>query len=345
MLNSYEINDFLKQLALLTKSDLPLPAALEQLAKETRSKNFKKLLREMSKSTENGKSLSQSMAEQQDSFSPFYIRLVALGEKQGNLSNVLTELAQISKFQYMLVNMIRDVMLYPLVAIGLCVIITLLMSKVVVPPFRKIFHDLLCGEPVPALTYFVLNSADFINMFFYPIIGFLVLIVVYIIFLYTNSRTANRALLKLSRIIPFSEIIFYNFGMARLCAIWAVMMRRKVPSQEVFPVLAELMDTSALVVAVNRVAKRCATGEDAKKCLAEEQDISRLLIIMLQNTKEENLPEELDKLAELYRERASYGFRRVGIAWEIISLSVLVLIASTVILFLFLPFIGLLKVI
>ena len=65
--------------------------------------------------------------------------------------------------------------------------------------------------------------------------------------------------------------------------------------------------------------------------------------MMLENSTENNLPEELDKLAVLFRERASYGYRRVGMAWEIISLSVMILITASVILFLFTPFLNVLN--
>ena len=116
-INSYEITDFLKQLALLTKSELPLPATLAQLAQESRGKKLKELIQKLSDSADKGKTLSQAISEHPESFPAFYVRMIALAEKEGTLSKVLSELARISRFQYMLVNMVRDVMLYPLITI------------------------------------------------------------------------------------------------------------------------------------------------------------------------------------------------------------------------------------
>ena len=219
-INSYEINDFLKQLALLTKSELPLPDALKQLAKENRGRKMRGLLNELSESADKGKTLSQAMEEHQETFPPFYIRMIALAEKEGTLSSVLYELANISRYQYMLVNMIRDVMLYPLITIGVAFLIVIFLSSTVIPSFKQIFDDLLCGEPLPMLTNWVLGIGVFVQNYVYEITALYIILAGFIIWLFCNDGAGNKILLKLSRNIPFSEIIFYNFGMARLCSLW-----------------------------------------------------------------------------------------------------------------------------
>ncbi len=343
-INSYEITDFLKQLALLTRSELPLPEALAQLAQESRGKKLKKLIQELSDSADKGKTLSQAMGEHPETFPPFYMRMIALSEKEGTLSNVLSELAHISRFQYMLVNMIRDVMLYPLITIGVAFLIMLFLCSTVIPAFGQIFDDLLQGEPLPLLTRTVLTISYFVDTYIYELSGLYLAWVAFMVWLFCNHGLGNKILLKLSRHIPFSEVIFYNFGMARLCAVWAIMMRRKVPVEESFPIIAEVMDFPQLEDALKNVVRKCQKGENIKQCLKGENHISRLLIMMLENTPESKFPEELDKLASLFRERASYGYRRVGMAWETISLGVMVVIVAGVILFLFSPFVNMLRI-
>jgi type IV pilus assembly protein PilC len=341
-INSYEIADFLKQLALLTKSELPLPEALSQLAAESRGKELKALIRELSDSSDKGKTLSQAMGEHPEAFSPFSIRMVALGEKEGTLSDVLYELAHISRYQYLLVDMIRDVMLYPLITIGVAFLVLLFMSSFVIPAFGQIFDDLLQGEPLPLLTNMVLGISYFVRGYFYEIGIIYIIITGIVIWLFCNKGLGNKVLLKLSRHIPFAEVIFYNFGMARLCSLWAAMMRRKVPSEEAFPIIADVMDFPPLSSALQNVVRKCRNGEDIKQALKDENNISRLLIIMLANTRENGLPDELARLAELFRDRAAYGYRRVGMAWEAISLGVMALVVGSVILFMFIPFLNVL---
>ncbi len=73
-MNSYEITDFLKQLALLAKSELPLPEALTQLARESRGRKLKELIQCLSDSAHKGKTLSQAMSEHPDTFPSFFSR-------------------------------------------------------------------------------------------------------------------------------------------------------------------------------------------------------------------------------------------------------------------------------
>jgi type IV pilus assembly protein PilC len=342
-INSYEITDFLKQLALLTKSELPLPDALAQLSQESRGRKLRGLIQDLSNSANTGKTLSQAMSEHPETFPPFYMRMIALGEKEGTLSNVLSELAHISRFQYMLVNMIRDVMLYPLITVGVAFLIMLFLCSTVIPAFGQIFNDLLQGEPLPLLTRAVLDISYFVKTYVYELGVLYLAWAGFMVWLFCNNGQGNKMLLKLSRHIPFSEIIFYNFAMARLCSLWSIMMRRKVSVKEAFPVIAEVMEFPQLANALGSVARKCQKGEDIKQCLKEESNISRLLIMMLENTQESKFPEELDKLASLFRERASYGYRRVGMAWEAISLATMVIIVAGVILFLFTPFVNVLR--
>ena len=343
-ISSYEVTDFLKQLALLTKSELPLPSALAQLADESRGKKLKMLIRELSDSAAKGKTLAQAMSEHPGTFPKFYIRLISLGEKEGSLNSVLSELARISRFQYMLVNMIRDVMLYPLITTGIAFFLMILLSCAVIPGFESIYNDLLWGEPLPGATQLVLSVSNFVKSYVYEIGCLYILLVLFSVWLFLNTGLSNKILLKLSRYMPFSEMIFYNLGMARFCSLWAVMTQRKIPVNDSFPVIAEVMDFPELAFALQNTAAKCQKGADVRECLREESNISRLLIMMLENSKEEKLPEELDKLAELFRERGAYGYRRVGMMWELITLTIMVLIAALVILFLFTPFANMLRI-
>ncbi len=199
---------------------------------------------------------------------------------------MLSELALISRFQYMLVNMLRDIMLYPLITISVAFLIVLFLCFTVIPVFGQIFDDLFQGEPSPLLTTMVLNISHFINNYFYELSGLYLAWLVFVIWLFCNNDPGNKVLLKLSRHIPFAEIIFYNFGMARLCAVWAIMIRRKVPARESFPIIAEVMDFPPLSDALQNIACECQKGKNPKQCLKEEKNISHLLIMMLENSKD-----------------------------------------------------------
>ena len=339
-INSYEITDFFNQLALLTRSELPLPKTLSQMARDFNSKSLRQIVAGLGEATEKGKTLSEAMRDYPESFKPFYIRMIALGEREGTLPDVLAELSRISRLHYMLATMIRDIMLYPVITISLALLILMFISCYVIPEFGKIFNELLAGEPLPEITQFVFLVAWFVKKF---VVVFACLYVVFIIFvcwMFISKSVAGRVLLAMVRKFPFSEIVFYNFAMSRLCTIWALLARRKVPVEEGFPVIAEVMDFPQVSDALNRIAEKCGKGEVFLQSLKAEGNISRLLIMTVENSPENKLPEELEKLSELFRERGYYGYRRIGMAWEVMSVASMVFVVGIVILFIFLPFIA-----
>jgi type II secretory pathway component PulF len=339
-INSYEITDFFNQLALLTKSELPLPKTLCQMAQDFHSTSLREVVAGLGEATEKGKTLSEAMQDYPESFKPFYIRMIALGEREGTLPDVLAELSRISRLHYMLATMIRDIILYPVITISVAFLILMFVCCVVVPEFGKIFNDLLAGEALPEMTQFVFWVSGIIKHYITFFVGLYIAYIIFACWMFISKNSANKILLFLIRKFPYSEVVFYNFAMARLCTVWSIMARRKIPVEEAFPVIAGVMDFPEVANALNRVAEKCGKGESPLQCLKAENNISRLLIMTLENSPENKLPDELDKLAELFRERGYYGYRRIGMSWELMSILSMVFIVGIVILFLFLPFIA-----
>ena len=339
-ISSYEITDFFNQLALLTRSDLPLPKTLQQMAQDFSSKPLKQIVAGLGEATEKGKTLSEAMRDYPESFKPLYIRMIALGEREGTLPDVLAELSRISRLHYMLATMIRDIMLYPVITVSVAFIILMFICCAVIPEFGKIFDELLAGEPLPEMTQFVFWVSRIVKHYINFFIGLYIAYIIFVCWMFLIKGTANKVLLFLVRKFPFSEVVFYNFSMARLCTVWALMARRKVPVEEAFPVIAEVMDFPQVSDALNRIAEKCGKGEIFLQALKVEGDISKLLIMTVENSPENNLPDELDKLAELFRERGYYGYRRIGMTWEVMSIASMVFVVGIVIFFIFLPLIA-----
>jgi len=339
MASHYEIADFYRQLALLTKSELPLPETLRNLADASSSKDFKAALEKLGEETGKGRSLSESMKEMPGHFPPFFSRLVAVGERNGTLPKVLAELAAIARVNYQLSSLAKDILFYPLITVTFSIAVLISILSCVVPPFKKIFDELLEGAALPAITNLVLWLSDFACSYLGPICLIYLAAFGFVVWIFVGGGAANTLVLRVTRLLPLSEMIFYNFAMARACSLWGVMMRQKVPDAEALRVVSETTEIPALAKAFGKAADACAKGVHIAKAIEEEHEISRLLHLALSNASEETLPEELGKLAELFRERGYHGFRRTAIAWEILSIIGMAFVVGGIIIILFTPFV------
>lgn len=337
-INSMEISDFFQQLALLTRSELPLPETLRQLAANSKHSDIKNMIEECGEAAGQGMKLSDALQKYTGQVPPFYIRMIMLGEQEGTLPEVLSELAKIARMHHQLTTMIKDIMLYPLITISFAFLIFLFLALWIIPEFHKIYIELLEGASLPPLTDFVISFFTFIRNYSHIFVTLYLVYLGAMIWFFCNRHLANRLLLYLVRHFPFAEVVFYNYAMSRLCTMWATMMRRRIPAEEAFPAIAEIMDFSPLANALNRISKACGNGVGFQDALALETDISQLLIMTVKNTQENKLPEQLEQLAELFQERGSYGFRKAGMAWELISIMGMVIIIGGILFLLFLPF-------
>jgi len=337
-INSMEISDFFRQLSLLTNSGLPLPETLRQLAASTDRTKIKTMIEECGEAAGKGVTLSDALRKYSDDIPSFYVRMIAIGEREGTLPDVLAELAKITRMHHQLTVMIKDIMIYPFITISVGFLIFLVLSYAVIPEFHKIFIELLEGAPMPSLTELTITISSFIREYIYVFVAlYLAYLAVMIKFL-IDRRFAGRLLFYLIRRFPFADVIFYNYAMSRLCSMWATLMRRRVPTEEAFPAIAEVMDFPPLEAALIRVADSCRRGAGFIDAMDKEPDISRLLVMSVKNTPEQKLPEQLDQLTTLFQERGSYGFRRAGMAWELISIGGMIMVVGGIIFMLFLPF-------
>lgn len=340
MASQYEVAEFYRQLALLTKSSMPLPETLRNLAEASSSRRFKEELRKLADETAKGRSLSDAMAERPELFPPFFAKMVKLGEGSGALPAVLSELACLARVNFQLATLARDILFYPVVTVLFALLVLIGMSHFVVPQFGIIYEELLEGAALPGLTQLVLRISNLIhgNIAVFSILY--AATVVAALWLLSGSSSSNWALLRVSRFLPLSEMVFYNFSMARICSLWSVMMKRGVPDSEALGCIASLSEQPELEFALARAAGACAKGKPLAEAIEAEPDISRLLFLCVANNPEASLPEEMERLSALFKERGYHGFKRVGAVWDILTISGMAIVVGGVALFLFIPLIS-----
>jgi type II secretory pathway component PulF len=155
-----------------------------------------------------------------------------------------------------------------------------------------------------------------------------------------NSMLSQKIFLEAVRSVPFSNVVFYNLSMARICSLWSLMVKQNIPAADALSIISGLVENRRVEAALQRVTTNCLQGYDLTEELAKEGDISEVLTLTLKHSPEKELSTELERLAELFRDRAKLGFRRIGTAWEIFSLMLMIGVIGTIIFLLFLPIIS-----
>ncbi len=131
----------------ITKSGLPLPAALGTMAADIQNPRLKSVLGEVQKSLEQGKSLEQALEPHVQHLSPVYLSLIRAGEQTGNMTGVLSLLSDYSKQMLELRSGFQSVLAYPATVLVLATAIFGYLCTNVSPVMGDIYDHF--GKPMP----------------------------------------------------------------------------------------------------------------------------------------------------------------------------------------------------
>ena len=151
-----------KHLAMMLKAGVPLFEALEALAEASRGK-LAKVFAAVQKKVEQGEQLSRALAVYPDIFPSFYVKLVAIGESSGTLSQNLQEIVTYLAREQELRSRIRGAMMYPVLVLVVFVLVFMAVAMFVLPNLTRVFR-VLHGD-IPFMTQVVIAIADFFKAY------------------------------------------------------------------------------------------------------------------------------------------------------------------------------------
>lgn len=151
---------FSRQLATMLSAGLPIVQALSILERQTESKGFQKLIKEIRSDVEGGSNFSDALAKHKV-FSRLYVNLVRAGETSGTLDNVLDRLATFLEKDLELRGKIKSAMTYPVIVLVFALLVTYFLLTGIVPQFAQILTDL--GSELPLLTRFLIAVSNMLK--------------------------------------------------------------------------------------------------------------------------------------------------------------------------------------
>lgn len=146
------------QLSSMLKAGLSIANSLEMLYTRTEEKSAKKALGTMYESVQKGNALSDTVIEMGSTFPSIMASMIKAGELSGELDKTMANLAEHFESDQKLNNQIKSATSYPIMILGICLVVVVLMVGFVLP---KMAGSL--GENMPALTKFLLQAGDWVK--------------------------------------------------------------------------------------------------------------------------------------------------------------------------------------
>ena len=171
-LSTTELALFTRQLASLLEAGLPLEQAFTALLEQAERPYVRDLIGSIRSEVIGGAALSDVLSRHPRDFAEIYRALVASGEQIGQLSRVLSRLADYIERRNALVQKVRLAFTYPAIVTVVAFLIVIFLLTYVVPQIVSVFAN--TKQKLPVLTVIMLAISDFVRNYGFVVLAALI---------------------------------------------------------------------------------------------------------------------------------------------------------------------------
>ena len=306
---------YLKQLASLLRSGVKLNEACEILATQQTNKNVRRILYGIYYSVNGGATLSDAFREYPREFPRILVAMISVGEKVGDLDDVLEEIVDFFEKQHRLKSSIRSTMMMPAVYLIMATVIGIFLMVGVMPQFEGMYDSV--GGDLPGVTVFFMGIGNFLRAnFIFIIIGLIAFIVGFRV-LYKKWYKFQYALSYLAIKAPiFGEVVKLN-NLSRIASTLSQMMKNHVPLQDSLKTTWETIDNKVYRSLLVDSQKKVTSGEYMSSAFehhyASEVVFNRMMSV---GERTGELGNMMNNLANFYGEDSEIKVERMKKAME-----------------------------
>lgn len=160
-LSTVELALFTRQLASLLEAGLPLEQAFSALLEQAERPYVRDLVASIRSEVMSGVSFSDALSRHPRDFADIYRALVTSGEQIGQLSRVLSRLADYIERRNALMSKVKMAFTYPAIVTVVAFAIVIFLLTYVVPQIVSVFAN--TKQKLPLLTVMMLAVSDFVR--------------------------------------------------------------------------------------------------------------------------------------------------------------------------------------
>ncbi len=291
---------FVRQFATMIDAGLPLVQCLEILRDQQENANFKRVIRQIKKSVEEGATLSDAIKNHPRVFDNLFYNLVAAGEVGGILDVILNRLALYIEKMAKVKKRVKGALTYPAIVVSIAVIVITVIMIFVIPVFAGLFNN--AGVKLPEMTLIVMNISNFTKHY----IHWMVLGVVIVVMVLRRFYRTPRGRYIFDRIFlraPIFGILLRKIAVARFTRTLGTMLSSGVPILDGLEVVAATAGNSVVEKAIRNARMSISEGRPVAEPLAETHVFPPMVTQMIAVGEATGaLDNMLGKIADFYDE-------------------------------------------
>jgi len=304
-----EVILFYVKLANLLGAGINILASLNVLAKQVEHRKFKEVVRQIARSVEEGRSLSESFERYPDIFSPLFINMVRTGEATGNLEEILLRFANFSERQGELEQKIKNTLVYPIILLVAGLVITLFLVTFVMPKIAAMF--VTAGIRLPLITLVFYRVGTTIRDSWFPLVAAGAAIAIGIRF-YLGTEQGGYIFDSAKLRLPVMGRIYRNILVTRFTNTLGTLVESGVPILKSLNITRDVLGNRVMARKIVQMREVVEKGGGIAQTVQEIQefppDVGEMVAIGEESGR---FAEILTKVADFYDIYVEYGIKQV----------------------------------
>src|SRR5437868_896166 len=290
---------FNQQFFTLIHAGLPIPTALELLAKRQRNPYFRSILEDVRERVKGGEVLSSAFAAQ-GVFPKLYNTTLVAGEKSGNLEEVLTRYISFQRISMAVRKKLVVSLIYPALLIVLVTLMLTYLIAFVVPKFAELYHDL--QAPLPIETVYLIAFGQTVHHYF----AFILLGLAAVFLVGWKWANSDRGAEKLDQVrlkLPVLGSIWLKYQIAMFARMMSTLLAGGLPLVPALETAGASIQSRSVASASLGAAERVREGLSLSRSLEETKMFPELSLEMIEvGESTGSMREMLNSVAEFYEE-------------------------------------------
>lgn len=277
-IDTAEIALVTRQLATLLASGITLIDALSAIVDQVEGERLKRVFSDVKNDVNEGSSLADALSRHDAIFDHLYISMVRAGEASGALDVVLQRLADFTEAQAQLTAKVQSAMMYPLIMLGVGLVIMMILFVVVIPRITKIFDQV--NADLPIQTTILIAMANILKGYWFILFPFIGLL----IYLFLRWRSSEQGKPIWDRFIlraPIFGVIVRLVAIARFSRTLATLLRSGVPVLNALEITKDVLGNMRLSEVVSEARDAISEGESIAAPLKRSGEFPPIVVHMV----------------------------------------------------------------
>ena len=266
------------QFSVILRAGIPIRRTVELIAEKMTDKPLKRVLEQVAKDVEAGRSLSTSFAERGRKLLPVtFLETIHAGEEAGSLDVAFDSVSKHYTKQTKMKGKVRGAMIYPLFVLIVAIVVVIVLMVKVVPTFTAIFDSYEAELPLP--TQLLIAMSNFFRRYWLVMVGAAAAFVLFYK-LYGNTESGRINLAKLQLKLPVLGNIANLNGASQFANTMAMMLNAGLSMTKSVTITSRVMTNYYFSQQIGKITAKLEEGQTLGKSLRDAACLPDIMVDM-----------------------------------------------------------------